>query len=194
LQGGKTLAEILSLAGGLRPDAGGSIKISRQPRWGPIPLSSATDDPDSANSVAEVKVKNLIESKNTADNIVIKPYDVITVPRAEMIYVVGQVNKSGGFVLNERETFTTVEALSLAGGLAPSAAPSAARIFRQKPGGSTKTEIPIDLKRILDGKMNDVQLNASDILFIPNSTAKAVGKRAIDALLQLGVGVAVWRR
>src|SRR6266567_4750841 len=53
LQGRKTLVEVLSLAGGPRPDAGYNVKITRQKEWGPIPLSNAAPDPTGQFSRSE---------------------------------------------------------------------------------------------------------------------------------------------
>ena len=76
LQGQKTLFEVLSIAGGLRRDAGSSIKISRDVRWGRIPLANAKDDATAQFSVASVDVKDVMSATNPAENIFIKPDDV----------------------------------------------------------------------------------------------------------------------
>jgi polysaccharide export outer membrane protein len=194
LQGQKTLIEVLSVAGGLRSDAGNTIKITRKAEWGPLPVAGATEDKDAGVSVAEVRVHDLLEAKTPKNNIGIRPYDVITVPRADLVYVVGEVQKAGGFPLNERETITALQALALAGGLAATAAPSATRILREVPGDPSRQEMPVDLRKLLGGKRVDVPLRAGDILFIPNSTAKTAGKRALETAIQLGIGLAVFRR
>ncbi len=194
LQGRKTLVEILSLAGGLRNDAGHSVKIVRRLEWGRIPLRSAADDSTGQFSVAQVSLKALMEAKNPDENIVIRPHDVISVPRADMVYVTGQVQRSGGFVLNERETITVLQALSLAGGLDRAASPQNSRILRPSSGAANRAEIAVDLKKILAGKANDVSLQPDDILFIPASTPKRAAIRAAEAAVQIGTGVAIWRR
>lgn len=127
LQGRKTLVEILSLAGGLAPDAGHSVKITRRLEWGRIPLRKAGDDPSGQFSVADVSLRGIMEAKNPDDNITIRPHDVISVPRAEMVYVIGQVQRAGGFILNERENLSVLKALSLAGGLDRTASRSKSR-------------------------------------------------------------------
>lgn len=190
LQGRKTLMEMLSVAGGLRADAGKSVKISRAPTTGHFP-----PDPNPGGEEAiDVSVRDLLEGKSASQNVAIRPHDVITVPRAEMVYVVGEVNKAGGFVLNERETMSTLQALSLAGGLSHAAAPGYARILRTTGGSEERAEVRIDLKRILSSKANDVPLYSGDILFIPDSAAKAAGRRAVETALQLAIGVAIFRR
>jgi polysaccharide biosynthesis/export protein len=192
VQGQKTLLEMLSAAGGLdSTTAGSTLKITRRLEWGPIPLPSAVNDPTQKFSVAQVSVKSLVEAKNPEENILIKPYDVISVPRGETVYVIGEVLKAGGYLLNDSEQVTVLQALSMAGGCDRMAQPQNARILRRVPGGS-RTEIPIDLRKILDGKTEDVRLQAEDILFVPNSIPKRAAIRALEAAIQLG-GLAIFR-
>ena len=182
LQGDKTLFEVLSLAWGLRADAGYTVIITRQIEWGPIPLPTATLDSTGRFSVASVSVKSIMAASNPAENIHIKPSDVISVPRADIIYVIGAVNKAGGYALNDNGTRSALQILSLAEGLGRAAAPNRARIMRGIPGSNNRDEIPIDLKKILAGKSPDVPLKADDILFVPTSGAKTAGLRTIDVL------------
>ena len=194
LQGRKTLIEILSLAGGLNTDAGHTIKITRRLEWGRVPLRTADDDSTAQFSVAQVSVKAIMEAKNPEENIIVRPYDVISVPRAQMVYVIGQVQRSGGFVLNERETLSVLQALSLAGGLNSAASPQNSRILRPSPGASNRTELAVDLKKILAGKAQDLPLQPEDILFVPASTPKKAAIRALEAAIQVGTGIVIWRR
>jgi polysaccharide export outer membrane protein len=188
LQGQKTLLEVLSMAEGVRGDAGNSVRISRPIEEGPLPLAGAAPDASGRFSVAETGLRNALDSRNPASALMIKPHDVITVADGQTVYVVGDVNKAGGFPLGQREKISVLQALSLAQGLGPAARPSAARILRESADGSTRSDIPIDVKRILDGKASDVQLEASDILFIPDSAGKVVALRAAQA-----AGIALWR-
>jgi len=194
LQGRKTFIEVLSLAGGLNEDAGPVIKLTRRIEWGRIPLPGAADDPSGHFSVAEVHLKDVLGATNPEQNIIIQPDDVITVPRAEMVYVVGQVMKSGGFVLNERESLSVLQALSLAGGLDRAASPQKSKILRPARSGAGRTEIAVDLRRILSGQHEDVRLQSDDILFVPSSLPKRAAVRALETAIQTGSGIAIWRR
>jgi len=194
LQGRKTLVEILSLAGGLAEDAGYSVKITRLREWGRIPLPSAKDDPTGGFSVAEVRLAGILEARSPEENIIVLPQDVVSVPRAEMVYVVGQVPRAGGFVLRERETLSVLQALSLAGGTDHAAAPQNARILRSAAGVASRAEIPVNLKRILAGQEPDVPLEKEDILFIPSSTPKKAMGRLADAAIQITTGLVIFRR
>lgn len=192
LKGSKTLTEALSIAGGLRSDAGYKIKIVRSNECNAKPMPNAHRDISGDFSVAEINLTDILNAKNPEDNVRICPHDVITVPRAEMVYVVGEVEKSGGFVLNDNESLSVLRALALAGGLRTAAAPSKAKVIRQLAGG-TKTEVPVDLKKVLSGDAPDLPLKADEILFIPVNVPKMAGLRAAEAAINIGTGVAIWR-
>ena len=116
LRGEKSLTEAIALAGGIRQDAGYKIKIVRQEEWGRFDLKSAHSEEGARFSVAEVNLKDVLDAAIPKENIRIMPHDVITVPRGEMVYVVGEVMKAGGFVLNDNESMSVLQALALAGG------------------------------------------------------------------------------
>ena len=116
VSGRKTLLEMISMAGGIRADAGYSIRITRQVDWGCIPLPGATLDASGRYSVAQVNLQDIMSAKRPEENIQILPQDVVTVPKAELVYVAGAVKKSGGFILGEQERMSVLKALSLAEG------------------------------------------------------------------------------
>jgi len=197
LQGRKTLFEVLSLAGGLRQDAGHSVRITRRIEWGRIPLPGAADDPTGQFSVASVSVKSIMDATNPAENIAIKPEDVISVPKGDIVYAIGAVRKPGGFVLGESETLSALQLLALSEGFERFADTQHARIMRPVPNSDMRTEIPVDLKKLIAGKGPDVSLRADDILFIPTSNKKAATVRGLETALgmgsSIGTGVAIYR-
>ena len=193
IKGRKTLTEMLSLAGGLKPEAGNTVKITRRIEFGRIPLESAQDDATGQFSVAEVKLNGILNAKNPGQNILIRQYDVISVPKGEMVYVVGEVEKSGGFVLSERESISVLQSLSLAGGLRPNASPRNAKILRSNPDGGDRKEFAVDLKSLLEGRGEDQSLRPDDILFVPSSKAKPAALRALEAAITMGTGIVIWR-
>lgn len=192
VQGHKTLLEMLALAGGLRQDAGYSVRITRQLEWGCIPLPTAVLDSTGKFSVAEVSLKKIMEAKDPAENIQILPHDVISVPKAEMVFVIGDVRRSGGFVLGEHKSISVLEALSLAEGLNTTADTRHAKILRLNRDADKREELPVDVKSLLTSKKQDVALQAEDILFIPGSTGKKAAMRALEAVIQTGTGLAIW--
>jgi polysaccharide biosynthesis/export protein len=185
LTGPSTLTQVLSKAGGLKPDAGNTIYVTRNRLLGTIPLASAQLDNTGTFYRAEITVKSLLDANNPRDNIVILPKDVISIPRAELVYVVGAVNRPGGFVLTERSEMSVLQAVSLAQGLEKMSAPKSAKIIRRGLEHD-RTEVPVNVAKILDGKSPDMPLQANDILFIPGSTAKRAALRALEAALQAG--------
>jgi hypothetical protein len=81
----------------------------------------------------------------------------------------------------------------LAEGLGPAPDPKHAKILRLSPGADQRTEIPVDLKSILQGKGGDVPMQGNDILFIPDSTGKKVALRVVEAAISTGTGLAIYR-
>ncbi len=122
LAGQTNLLQALSSAGGFTDSLGNTLTITRELRWGPIPLANAHNDPTGQFSVASVNVKEIVSASNPAENIPIMPEDVISVSRTEVVYAVGSVNKPGGFQLGQQETLSTLQVLSLAEGLNRTAA------------------------------------------------------------------------
>jgi polysaccharide biosynthesis/export protein len=193
VSGHKSLLEMISLAGGVRPDAGYSIRITRQVAWGCIPLPGATLDASGQFYVAQVRLQDIMEAKVPEENIQIFPHDVISVPKAELVYVTGDVKKSGGFILGEKQNMSVLQAISMAEGLGQAPDTKHAKILRMNPGADQRTEIPVDLKTILAGKGQDVPLQGNDILFVPDSTGKKIALRALEAAITTGTGVAIYR-
>jgi len=193
VQGHKTLLEMLALAGGMRQDAGYSIRITREVEWGCLPLPNAHLDSSGQFSVAEVNVAEIMEAKNPEDNIQIFPHDIISVPKAEMVYVIGEVKRSGGFVLGEHQSISVLQALSLAEGLNGTADTRHARILRLQHDADRREELAVDVKGVVTGKKPDITLQGDDILFIPGSTGKKAALRTLEAAIQTGTGLAIWR-
>ncbi len=194
IRGHKTLVELLAEVGGIKADAGNSIRITRRTDSGPLPLAGAVVDASGGFSVGEIGLKSLLEARDPSENIEIRPNDVVSVPRAELIYVVGAVRRSGGFPLNERESISVLQALAMAEGMERTASPRAARILRSSSTSEGRTEIAVDVRKVLSGQSKDTALLPNDILFIPSSAVKSATLRSIEAAIQLGTGLAIWRR
>jgi len=194
LHGNKSLVEVLAMAGGVDADAGYSLRIARRIEEGPLPLPSARRDLASPLTVADVNLQEVMDGASAACSLIVKPHDVITVPRAKMIYVIGEVKKSGGFVLHERENMTVLQALSMAEGLNRTAGPKNARILRPLEPGAARQVIPVNLSAIQEGKSPDLALQPDDILLVPNSATKSAMLRTMEAAIQIGTGIVVWGR
>jgi len=121
-----------------------------------------------------------------------KPHDVVTIPRARMIYVLGNVLKPGGFVLTDNESMSISKAIALAGGWDKTASLSSARVLRAS-GGAEREQIPANVKKIMQNKAPDLEMRPDDILYIPNSTGKTAGALGLASAIGIGTGIAIWR-
>jgi polysaccharide biosynthesis/export protein len=166
------LYEILSLAGGFSQNAARKVSILRRNEPDPIHVDlprNLADDP--------------------GGNIDILPGDTVTVPRAPIIYVVGDVGRPSGLQV-DNGTLTVLQALALAGGTNHTAKLSGARIIRKGPAGMTETKI--EIKKMLEAKVPDATLKADDILFIPVSGAKVFAGKSFDAAMAAATAVSIY--
>jgi polysaccharide export outer membrane protein len=191
------LLSVLSQAGGVSDDAGSTLKVTRGGTVnGNVPAAGAhpANLPDDGPQTVIINLNDLLNSGNPSLNIVIFPGDWINVPRAGVIYVVGAVNRPGGYVLNtNREHLSVLQLVALAEDLKPTAKREHAMIIRRQPvEGAERQEIAIDLKKILAGKSPDVTLEGNDILFVPDSTGKRALRRGAEAAIQIATGVALF--
>lgn len=199
--GATTLLDLLSQAEGLDDDAGSTAIITRgeiaQRRLG---LKSESDNNQQANAPTLVVDLKRLLGGGTESNPVLYPGDRVTVPHAGVFYVLGAVNKPGGYNLRDsQERLTVLMALAVAGDLTSTAKSGKCMLIRQNalaPGG--REEITLNVKEIVAGRSPDQRMQAEDVLFVPVSG----GKKAAHAMLSaVGVvtttttsGVLVYRR
>jgi len=170
--GEQRLFDVVSAAGGLTDRAGHSVTIThRKQRDKPVIVELA---------------RNIADSPDR--NIQVYPGDTIIVRRADIIYVVGDVARPSGFLM-DRGGLTVLQAVALAGGTTQTSKLSGAKIIRKTEAGMSET--PIEIKKILDAKAPDVAMLADDILFVPSSTRKVLGKRTLDAAIQLATTASI---
>jgi polysaccharide biosynthesis/export protein len=167
LQGRRTLVEMLTTVGGTLPTASRRIKVTRKDESGTIPLPGAVDDPEAKTNSVEISLSSLSEI-NPAEDIVLEPYDVISVDRAEQVYTAGAFGKVGGFDVGVKDGIPVLELLSLAGGLATDADSANARILRPVLTTNRRAEIPLDLNKIISTEGTDYPLMPGDILYVPH--------------------------
>lgn len=190
LRGPKTLWEVISEAGGLKKDVGDTIRITRRVEYGPLPLDNATVDETGKFIVGEVDVQSLREMANPDENISLMEQDVVSVSTADVVYVVGHVNRAGGFVTNG--SITLLEALSLSGGPRAHAAMKNSRILRLRPGTDQRQVIAVNLKRALRGEGEDIVLKPQDILFIPHDAWKDFGMKMVTAATSAATAAGIY--
>lgn len=154
---------------------------------------TALSSPPALSNVMTVNLNELLETGNTANNILLQAGDIVSVPHAGIVYVLGAVGKPGGFVVsNDRTQLTTLKVLSLAGGMTRTAKSDHAVIIRKDTQGQ-QHEVTVDLKKVLKRETEDVQLLPSDILYVPESTSKQALLRAAELGAAIGTAAAIFR-
>lgn len=198
IQGTRTLIELLSMAQGFTDDAGDTVLVLHGGDLTGSILAGSGDsqqiDGAKKQESEEIKIKDLLASQNSSVNVPVHPGDIVKVPRAGIVYVVGDVKLPGGFVLRNNENISVLQALALARGLNPSSAKSGTRIFRTQEGTNKRIEIPLDLGKIMTSKAPDLMLQPKDIVFVPNSSGKTAFYRGAEAALVTATGVAIYGR
>jgi polysaccharide export outer membrane protein len=192
IEGPKRLLEIISMAGGLTTEAGPKVTITRELSSGPLPVPGARTDLGANVTVADVELASLMALTNPSRNIIIRPNDVISVSTADLIYVLGEVKKPGGFTLHSHTTVSVLEAIGMAEGLDKTASPKNARIMRVVGDGKDRAEIYADVAKIIEGKSPDIPLQSKDILVIPNNVPRAAALRGLEAAIQMGTGILIY--
>jgi polysaccharide export outer membrane protein len=188
----RTLVQMLSVAGGLRSDAGSWLVITRKdPRETSHPTQPGADFVTGVTEI-RIPITGILNGSDHRAGMLVVPNDVISVAKAEMIFVMGDVKKPGGFVLGDREQLSLIRALSLAEGLQGTASARHAKVLRDSAAG--RSEIPVDIAKILDGKGPDLMLLPDDVLYVPTNTGKKIALRSIEAAIQTGTGIVIWRR
>jgi polysaccharide biosynthesis/export protein len=202
LRGPTRLMRVISQAGGLKPEAGDRIIITRRlpPNQGPAATTTSSPatgltEPNASFYLKEIDLLKILDGTDPSANLIVEANDLITVPRAKMIYVIGDVGRPGGYVLDGHTSkLTVLQAIALAGGVNRSAAYGSTKILRPTTGGDApRTETQIDLKKILASKSPDISLHADDILYVPNSLTKAVTARTIEVAVAVGSGLLIWK-
>lgn len=169
-----------------------SLPPPNSPSENSINELSAPPTPNTTNTIT-VNLYQLMEAGNVKNNIELQSGDVVTVPHAGIVYVLGAVTRPGGFVLtNDREQLNTLKILALAGGFTRTAKTDHAVVIRKDPQGK-QHEVQLDLKKILNRQAEDLQLQPSDILYVPESGAKQAVLRSIEFGIALGSAVALYR-
>ncbi len=188
LQGKRTLVEMIANVGGTANNASRYVTVTRHKEMGALPLPNAIDSPDGATTSVTISMASLRNDISPAENIVLEPYDVITAERAEFIYVNGAINRVGGLDLAERESMSVTQVLTMAGGMKSNADGAHAVLLRPVMNSMRRSEIPLDLDKIMRGKETDYPLLANDLLFIPTKTAfKALSGRTLMMVLPMAL-------
>lgn len=171
--GARTLLDMISEAGGTTPEAGPDVTVKH---------------PD--GSTASVRLTKSAQT-SLATDIELLPGDKVVVARAGIVYVLGEVGRPGGFLMENDGKMTILQAVAMAGGTNRTASMNHSRLIRKTATGYT--EVPVALKTLLQGNGGDMQLEAEDILFVPTNAAKAALYRTTPSLVAAASGAAVYK-
>jgi polysaccharide export outer membrane protein len=207
-----TLLEILANAGGITDEAGSIVNVTRKAS-APVAKDAGTaigasasgdasagaasaDDPQGQNSqTISIRLQNLLESGDPSYNIPVFGGDVVSVPRAGIVYVMGKgISQPGGYVLQSHgEQITVLKAVALAHGMTGFAKPDNAVIMRNNPDSGGRDVIPVRIKEIENRKTVDVTMKSNDILYIPDSTGLKVLARGAEAAVGITSSIVIYR-
>jgi polysaccharide export outer membrane protein len=165
--GSRRLYDIISAAGGFTANAGRTVTITHR------------ESPDKP----VVVVFSNTPDKATDANVVVFPGDTLVVSKAAVVYVVGEVTRPAG-ILMENQGLTVLKALAMSGGPTAKARLDAAKLIRRRDGKTE--EIALPLKQILSAKAADLELQPEDIVFVPGKNIMA-----LQTILQVATGLAL---
>ena len=171
-----TLLDAIARAEGLSADAGPEILVSR-------PGSDPAQE--TARLVQRIPVKALMQASDPTLNLKLTGGEEVRIPEVGRVFVVGNVHKPGAFPVQEVSETTVLKMLALSEGLVPFASKQA-YIYRREGATGPKSEIVIELRKIMDRKSPDVPLMANDILYVPDNTGRRTALTALERVLAFG--------
>ncbi len=207
ISGKPTLFKLMTIAGGLQENHGGTAYIFREMKPKPEKLETG------AQSDADKKLKELVHNAKGTDpqtvnvgepdyelvtanisgilrgrldnNLIIQPSDVVYIPPADVFYIAGEVRAPGQFAI--RQGITLRQAISLAGGTLFKAKLGNGLIFRTDPVTGNFTEVPVDIGAVMSGERPDVPIMGNDVIWVPNSSLKALGSTVLNTIIPLSL-------
>lgn len=188
------ILDALALAGGLTNKADPKIKIYRYSQGSEHPNFSAVADPvqgssDSVNhsipiTPLEISLAELLEGEQSYHRMSIQSGDVITVQerKEKSYYVLGDIVKPGAYMMPSEKSVGLSQALANAGGILKTAAGKKMMIVRRKAAQDLPEQIPVNAYDLLQGKIRDVELLENDIVLVPGSASKTLGKSFLSGV------------
>jgi polysaccharide biosynthesis/export protein len=171
----RKLFDMISAAGSYTPKAGRDILITHRTQQSNLQKITLPSDQD----------------KQMEANVDVFPGDTILITKAPIVYVIGDVRLPGGFVVDRSNGLTILRALALAQGVTNTAKLNSSIVIH-KPSEGPATQTAIDLKKILEGKSEDLKLEDNDILFVPHSGGKAA-MQGVEDIMRSVAGAAIYR-
>ena len=170
-EGPVTLLEAINKAEGLTDFAGPDILVTK------------------AGVTRRIAAKALLETGDETANLALTGGEQVRVPEAGRVFVVGNVKKPGQYQIKAGES-SVLQALAYSEGLLRYSTKQA-YIYRRE-GNGQKNEIPIELSKIMNRQVPDVQLVADDILYVPENEKKRVSITALTSLIAITGGALIY--
>jgi len=170
----RSVLEVLTLAGGLSDLADRKIIVQRRKTREQVTYFVSNQGDLALNSAIQVY-----------------PGDSLLVPRAGIVYMLGEVARPGGYTMTNNDAqLTVLQLLARAGGTGHAAVPSHARLIRRK--GDEYVEQELQLSNIQKGKQADFVLQADDVIWVPFSYVRNVATQSA-AILSTAGSAAIYR-
>ncbi len=178
LLGNRTVLDMIALAGGLNENAGRVASVFHR---------------DNSNDIRQVKLNVSVQTPASISesNFELLPGDTISVSRSGVIYIIGDVGRPGGFLVEHNDRLTVLQALALAQGANQTASLGATQLMRKTESG--RLQYGLDLKKVLKGESPDLLLADGDVLYVPVSYKKVYSLRAIEAMIAAGTQIAIFK-
>ena len=170
----RRLYDLFLIAGGLTPRAGKTVTITH---------SKEADKP------VEVTLENGMDANQA--NVEIQPGDTINVSKAGTVYVIGEVNRPGAFVMETTQTPSLLQILAAANGPTRMAVLNHTSVLRRTPKGLESKNV--DLKKIMQAKAGDVEVQADDIVWVPSSRTRGALEKGSGSILNMLTSLAIYR-
>ena len=176
------LLELLTYAKGPSAKAGQTINIVHS--TAPSPCKQQDENNDVGSLFSSYKLSDVLRGEPAA-NPYLEAGDIVTVPEADQVYVVGNVFMP--LTIPLREPVTLTRAIAMAGGLKQDTKKDKIRVLRQEPGAATRREITVDLSAIEKKRSEDLALLPNDIVDVPTSAGKSFLRSLVQGVVP-GVG------
>jgi polysaccharide export outer membrane protein len=179
LLGNRTILDMIAMAGGLNENAGKVASVFHR---------------GNPNEVRQIQLNVSVQTPRSiaASDFELLPGDTISVSRSGVVYVIGDVGRPGGFLVEHNDRLNVLQALALAQGTNQTASLHNARLMRKAEDGQ-HVLIEFDLKKVLNGRASAMLLSDGDVLYVPVNSAKVITLRMIEAAISVGTGIAIYR-
>jgi polysaccharide export outer membrane protein len=176
LLGNRSVMDMIAMAGGLNENAGRVASVFHR----------------DSNDVRQIRLNVSVQTpESIADSkFALLPGDTVSVSRSGVIYVIGDVGRPGGFLVEHNDRLTLLQALALAQGANQTASFGGTQLMRKTENG--RLQYGLDLKKVLKGESPDLLLADGDILYVPVSNKKVYSLRALEAMISVGTGLAIY--